>query len=41
MQSIKNTNEEKLICEYCLEECTNTSNLPLLSERGVKEDVSD
>ena len=41
MQSIKNTNKEQLIREHRLEESTNTSDLSLLSEGGIEEDVPD
>ena len=41
MQSIDNTNKEQFIGENCLEESANPSNLPLLSEWGVEEDVSN
>jgi hypothetical protein len=41
MQSIKHTNKEELIREHRLEESTNTRDLSLLPERGIKEDVPD
>ena len=41
MQSIKNTNKEQLIREHRLEESTNASDLSLLPERGIEEDVPD
>lgn len=41
MESIKHTNKEELIREHRLEESTNASDLSLLPERGIEEDVPD